>query len=102
MSYSGDIRLEKEILKVKKMRIAICEIRDICRIHYQIGRIPELFEDLKEISATFWSGTHTLTNIPLRSMLVNAGVTTIRDSQTYRSGTSFNNGVHGDSQISNP
>ena len=32
----------------------------------------------------------TLTNIPLRSMLFNAGVSTIRDSQPYRSGTSFN------------
>jgi hypothetical protein len=32
----------------------------------------------------------TLINLPLRSRLINAGVTTIIDSQTYRSGKSFN------------
>jgi hypothetical protein len=30
-----------------------------------------------------------LTNIPLRSMLINAGRDTVKDSQQYRSGTSF-------------
>ena len=44
------------------------------RIHSQIGSIPDLFRNLKEISTTFWSGTHTLINIPLRSMLINAVV----------------------------
>jgi len=33
----------------------------------------------------------TLINIPLRSMLINGGVTTIKNSQPYRSRTSFNN-----------
>jgi len=31
----------------------------------------------------------TLINIPLRSMLINAGRDTVKDSQQYRSGTSF-------------
>jgi hypothetical protein len=31
----------------------------------------------------------TLINIPLRSMLINAGRDTVKNSQQYRSGTSF-------------
>jgi hypothetical protein len=34
----------------------------------------------------------TLINIPLRSMLINGGVPLLKDSQPYRSGTSFNIG----------
>jgi hypothetical protein len=34
--------------------------------------------------------TGSLINIPLRSMLINGGVPLLKDSQPYRSGTSFN------------